>query len=111
MNKKMVVAATGLDGLVGSRVRELLEDKIQFIPLPKEIIDITKKDSVKQALQSIDFDIFLHLAAYTNVDLAEKEKSLAWSVNVAGTKNVFEVVSSSYLLSFDRRTHQNSGFK
>lgn len=94
MSKKMIVAATGLDGLVGSRVKELLGDKIQLIPLPKETIDITKKDSVKQALRSIDFDIFLHLAAYTNVDLAEKEKELAWNINVAGTKNVFEVVSS-----------------
>lgn len=84
------IAATGLNGLVGSRIYELLQNTFTFIPLPQESFDITKKDTVFSALKNIDFDIFFHLAAYTNVDQAEIDKEKAYQVNVEGTKNVFE---------------------
>ena len=42
--------------------------------------------------KNTDFDIFLHLAGYTNVDGAEKEKEVALKINRDGTKNVFDAV-------------------
>ncbi len=85
------IAITGSTGLVGSRLINLLKTEFKFIPLGREVVDITQKNQVWQKINQIDFDLFLHLAAYTNVDGAEKEKSLAWKINVEGTKNVFEV--------------------
>lgn len=87
------VAITGSTGLIGSRIIELLQNDFEFIPLTEGEIDITKKDSVWNALEDLDFDILFHLAAYTNVDGAENEKEKAWAVNVSGTKNIFEVVT------------------
>ena len=84
------IALTGPDGLIGSRIVELLKDRFEFIPLKQSTLDITKKDLVNKIVSETPFDIFLHLAAYTNVDQAEKDKESAYSINVEGTKNVFE---------------------
>lgn len=89
---QLKIAATGLDGLVGSRIHELLKNDFQFIPLSKTKVDITKKEPISKALQTIDFDIMLHLAAYTNVDLAENQPDIAWKVNVEGTRHIFESI-------------------
>lgn len=86
------VALTGASGLVGSRIVELLSPKIQFISIPQSELDITDASAVSQKIAQIDFDVFLHLAAYTNVIGAEKDKKLAFQVNRDGTKNLFEAV-------------------
>jgi len=87
------IALTGASGLVGSRIVELLSKDFEFIPLSQKQLDITNKDQVWQNLKDLDFDFFLHLAAYTNVDQAEKEKEIVYQTNVNGTKNIFEVVN------------------
>lgn len=87
------IALTGADGLVGSRITELLKSDFEFIPLPQKSMDITNKEQVDNALKNLNFDIFFHLAAYTNVPGAETSKDLAFKINRDGTKNVFEAVS------------------
>ena len=88
------IALTGADGLVGSRIVELLKTEFEFIPILQSQMDITNAGQVKNVLQGIDFDIFLHLAAYTNVAGAEQQKESAFKINRDGTKNVFDVVNS-----------------
>lgn len=86
----MKVLISGSTGLVGSRIVELLNKDFEFIPLLQSAIDITEKDQVTAFLEKAEFDLFLHLAAYTNVDGAESEREKAYEINVTGTKNVFE---------------------
>jgi dTDP-4-dehydrorhamnose reductase len=88
------IALTGADGLVGSRIVELLDQDFQFIPLSQQQMDITDANKVHNVIKDIDFDIFFHLAAYTNVAGAETNKKLCLKINVKGTKNVFDVVKS-----------------
>lgn len=87
------IALTGADGLVGSRIVELLGQDFEFIPLSQKSMDITNKEQVNNALKNLNFDIFFHLAAYTNVSGAETNKELAFKINRDGTKNVFEAVT------------------
>lgn len=86
------IAITGANGLIGSRIIELLKNDFEFISLSQKSMDITDKKQVKNILKNLDFDIFLHLAAYTNVAGAETNKELCFKINVDGTKNVFETV-------------------
>ncbi len=86
------IALTGADGLVGSRIIELLKNDFEFISLPQKLMDITDRVQVNSALKDLDFDIFFHLAAYTNVPGAETNRELCFKINVDGTKNVFETV-------------------
>jgi len=86
------IALTGADGLVGSRIVELLKNDFEFIPLPQKSMDITNREQVESTLKNLDFDIFFHLAAYTNVPGAETNKDLCFKINRDGTKNVFDAV-------------------
>lgn len=86
------IAITGSTGLVGSRIVELLEDDFQFIPLTQSHVDITNLSHLFNVLDRLEYDYFLHLAAYTNVDGAEKDKMAAFNINRDGTRNLFNAV-------------------
>lgn len=93
----MNVIGTGLSGLVGQRIVELLSDHIHFSPLSSSTsIDISDHQSVFEALTKSSADWVFHLAAYTDVQGAEKERSLekesaAWKINVEATKNIVNI--------------------
>lgn len=89
------IAITGPNGLVGSRIIELLKNDFEFIPLSHQDIDVTDKEAVSKKLSSINFDMLLHLAAYTNVEGAEKDRSQAHLINVDGTSNIFHALEHS----------------
>ncbi len=92
----MNILGTGLSGLVGSRLMELLSSSMTFQNLSLETgVDITNKDNVDSYFASSDADWVFHLAAYTDVQGAEKEKDLhqesaAWKVNVLATEYIVE---------------------
>lgn len=99
--KIMNVIGTGLSGLVGSRVVQLLEPEFQFENLSLETgVDITKKDVVRDRVGVSSAQWVFHFAAVTDLDTAEQErqlgpKSQAWSVNVEGTRNIVESAIAS----------------
>jgi dTDP-4-dehydrorhamnose reductase len=92
----MKILGTGLTGLVGSRIVELLADKYEFENLSRSSgTDILDKNLVSEKIKASDAQIILHLAAKTDVDGCEKDKVLgqegeAWEINVEGTRNVAE---------------------
>jgi len=96
----MNIAGTGLNGLVGSRIIELL-GSYEFQNLSRQTgVDITNKDQVLQAITNSSSNLVLHLAAFTDVEGAEKEKNLgeesnAWRINVEGTGNVINACERS----------------
>jgi dTDP-4-dehydrorhamnose reductase len=94
----MKILGTGLSGLVGSRIVELLKDQYEF---DSSEVDITDRDGIIGKIKSSDAPIVLHLAAKTDVDGCEKDKILgengdAWRINVEGTRNVVEVSQASH---------------
>ncbi len=97
----MKVLGTGLQGLVGSRITELLKDKYEFENISRSTgVDITDRQQVLEAIKNSDAEIVLHLAAKTDVDGCEKDKEdrengEAWKINVEGTKNVAEACEES----------------
>lgn len=91
----MKILGTGLSGLVGSRVVELLTPSHSFVNYSLEQgVDITNADDIiSRITRQSDAPWVLHLAAYTNVqqaeaDEAQGEQSSAWKVNVAATQNI-----------------------
>jgi len=96
----MKILGTGMRGLVGSRVQELLSE-YEFENLDRASgIDITNTEQVSTSIEKSDAKIVLHFAAKTDVDGCEKDKSLgkdgdAWKINVEGTQNVSDACSKS----------------
>ncbi len=88
----MNILGTGLSGLVGSRVTELLSPEFTFENLSLDTgVDITDKKSVTARLEKSDAPWVFHMAAYTNVQNAEKEKDMARKVNVEATQNIADI--------------------
>ncbi|MDP2649876.1 MAG: SDR family oxidoreductase [bacterium] len=114
--KKIRILGTGLSGLVGSRVVELLADQYEFQNLSRETgFDIADRESTGKIIKDSNALIVLHLAAKTDVDGCEKDKEddlknyylanipvhqcvenngqSAWEINVLGTKNIADACS------------------
>jgi len=87
------IAITGSTGLVGSRIVELLSPYFTFTPLTSQMCDVTDKDAVHRIIKELDFDLFLHLAGYTNVDQAEKEPDKAMDLNAYATQYLIDGVT------------------
>jgi dTDP-4-dehydrorhamnose reductase len=90
----MTIAVSGSNGFIGGKITPLLQRKHKIIPLLKEEgFDITNQDVVMDSISQSNCEIILHLAAYTNVDEAEKQKiygqdSEVWKTNVQGSANI-----------------------
>ena len=88
----MHILGTGLSGLVGSRVVELMTPEFEFEDLSLETgVDITDKASVDGYFAKSDAPWVFHMAAYTNVQGAEKDHDTPWKVNVEATRHIADM--------------------
>lgn len=97
----MKILGTGLSGLVGSRVVELLSPSFDFTNLSKETgTDITHSATVYERIVRAPGQWVFHFAAKTDVDGAEKErsskeKSETWNINVTATGTIARACRNS----------------
>ena len=100
---KQTVLATGINGLVGSKFRDMFQDTYEFNALdisdPTNPVDITNIDQVKQAFAQSDATAVIHLAAYTDVTGAWEQRGdktgIAYKVNVEGTRNIVKAAEET----------------
>lgn len=97
----MDILGTGLSGLVGSRIVELLSPRHTFTDASLATgVDITRAADIARIIRSSPAPWVFHLAAYTNVDVAETQRaqgtaSDAWKVNVEATETIVSEVQKS----------------
>lgn len=106
MSDKLEILGTGLSGLVGSKVVELLSPSYQFSNLDlSHGVDITNREQVTTAIETSLAPVVLHMAGFTDVNAAEQQagdkSGTAYQVNVEGTRNVALACQSSgkYLIN------------
>jgi len=77
-----------------------VEDKFYDDSVNYCSMDLTKRDDVKKIVYDFFPDFIVNTAAFTNVDLSEKERELAWKINVKGVEYLAETarVLDSYLI-------------
>lgn len=109
--QKPIVLGTGLSGLVGSKVTEMLGDTYDFVNLDlSNGVDITHPEQVEQAIAASPAEVVIHLAAFTDLNAAEEQKDnregSVYKVNVLGTKYVAEACQKhgKYLI------HMSTGY-
>jgi dTDP-4-dehydrorhamnose reductase len=99
MNSPILV--TGLNGLIGSRINELLGSHYQFIDISRSSgVDITDSFAVEHVIDESPADTIIHLAAKTNVDDCEDDRMFgeegeSWQVNVVGTEHIATAAKKS----------------
>ncbi len=93
---QVAVLGTGLSGLVGSRLVELLSDEYEFTNLDlTNGVDILNPETIERVVAGSDAKSLLHLAAFTDVNAAQQQNGdksgSCYQVNVEGTRNVAQV--------------------
>lgn len=91
--EKIAVLGTGLSGLVGSKITEILALDFSFANLDlSQGVDITNAEQVEAAVAASSAQVVLHLAAFTDLNAAELQKGdrsgSVYQVNVEGTRNL-----------------------
>lgn len=89
MRSTRPIMITGASGQLGMDLQRLLDAQgIPYTAYSKEELDITDLTAVVNRVHRDQPQAIIHAAAYTNVDLAESERDLAYLVNTYGTRNV-----------------------
>lgn len=92
---KPVILVTGKDGQLGSELTELSQTLagFQWIFFTRELLDITDPASCEEAFRRYKPKYLINAAAYTAVDRAETERSLAHAVNAVAPGHLASVCS------------------
>jgi dTDP-4-dehydrorhamnose reductase len=79
MNLRILL--TGKNGQVGSELSNLLPRVGEVVAFDRYQLDLAKPDDIRQIIRGIRPNLIVNAAAYTAVDQAEKEESMAHSIN------------------------------
>ena len=87
--EKMKWLITGANGQLGKCFEETLENHgIDYVALSRTDLDIEDIAIVTERLKSINPDVVINTAAYTNVEQAEVDSVAAFKINQLGAANI-----------------------
>ena len=89
----ILVLVTGAGGQLGQTIQQIAPNipNIKFVFRARQELDITELDQIKQEFESEVFDYCINCAAYTNVEMAERNPSKAFEVNEKGVLNLAQI--------------------
>ena len=87
----MNVIITGADGQLGTSLKKYLKSKINYLFYNKKKLDICRYEKLDKTIKIIKPKIIINCAAFTNVDLAEKNKKQCESINFFAVKNLIKI--------------------
>src|SRR5438445_8214440 len=76
---KLVIVGTG--GRLGTALTREYREKFAVTGFDHAQLDLENADELREKLCTIDFDLLINAAAFTNVDLCEKERDQAFRIN------------------------------
>jgi dTDP-4-dehydrorhamnose reductase len=75
------ILLTGKNGQVGHELHDLLPRLGEVVALDRQRLDLSQLHEIRRVVREIHPDLIVNAAAYTAVDQAEKEESLAEAIN------------------------------
>lgn len=78
---KPAILLTGTTGQLGRELRRLLPHVGEVSAFDRKQMDLSRPDEIRRAVRTVRPDLIVNAAAYTAVDKAESEQTLARAVN------------------------------
>lgn len=84
------ILTLGANGQLGQCIQKAASQftEFKYTFLGSKACDVTQKEDIEKAIQEKKPDFLINAAAYTQVDLAEDEKTKAFSVNAEAVENI-----------------------
>jgi dTDP-4-dehydrorhamnose reductase len=79
MNTKILL--TGKNGQVGAELARFLPEIGEVVAVDRRQLDLAHPDEIRRTVRDVHPRLIVNAAAYTPVDLAEKEESIARAIN------------------------------
>ena len=77
----MKVLILGANGQIGRSISEIFSPNLKQFKYSKDQLSILDNENLLEVFKKIDPDVVINCAAYTKVDLAEKEREKANQIN------------------------------
>jgi dTDP-4-dehydrorhamnose reductase len=77
----MNILLTGKNGQVGSELVRMLPEIGDLVAMDRQQLDLGHPDQIRRVIREVRPRLIVNAAAYTPVDLAEKEESIARAIN------------------------------
>ncbi|MFN2540945.1 MAG: dTDP-4-dehydrorhamnose reductase [Chthoniobacterales bacterium] len=87
----MKIVVVGAGGRLGAALMREYRDKFEVTGFDHAQLDLANLDQFRRQLAPIDFDVLINAAAFTNVDLCEKERDQAFLINADAPKLLAEI--------------------
>ena len=78
---KPVILLTGKNGQIGAELLRFLPQLGEVVALDREHLDLSKPDDISRAIREVQPQLIVNAAAYTAVDQAETDETMAQAVN------------------------------
>src|ERR1700736_1631241 len=86
---KIVIVGTG--GRLGAAVMRSLSGKFDVVGLNHAQLDLADAKQIHAKIDNLEFDVLINAAAFTNVDLCEKERGQAFQMNAEAPRSLAEI--------------------
>lgn len=110
----MHVVIIGSGGRLGAALLREYRDRFDATGFNHAQLDLANAEELREKLNPLDFDVLINAAAFTNVDLCEKERAQAFAINAEGPRLLAEIcrekkaklihISTDYV--FDGEKHE-----
>lgn len=87
----MKIFLTGKNGQLGAKLEDDLKKSHEVIAMDQDALDLMDVKLIDDTIYKVNPDLIINAAAYTNVDKAEKDKDLAYKVNVVAPKTLSDL--------------------
>ena len=91
LKNKINILICGSDGQLGRALSEINSKKYRIFLTNRKNLDITDYNLCKKKILAIKPKFIINAAAYTSVDLAEKNLKIAKKINTIGPKNLAKI--------------------
>jgi dTDP-4-dehydrorhamnose reductase len=87
----MKIVITGSGGRLGAALVREYRQKFDVTGFNHAQLDLADLDQIRAKIDNLDFDVLINAAAFTNVDLCEKEREQAFRVNAEAPRFLAEI--------------------